>query len=242
MELELGAHRAPTTLRERYRALNDELADVQRSAGRSNVPVTVVAVTKKQQRTIVLEAIDAGIRDIGENYYQEAREKLAGLPAVRKHFLGHVQTNKAKGIVEQFDMVQTVDRLDAGRALARAARNLGKKLPVLVQINISPSERFGAPPDQAERLAEQLREEGLQVDGLMAIGPNTGDQNEVRRAFECAAQTFARVGGSTLSLGMSSDWQEAVRCGSTMIRVGTTLFGARDGKQDVRSSDDEQHV
>jgi pyridoxal phosphate enzyme (YggS family) len=213
-------------LRGRYRALNAELADVTRAAGRRVIP-TVVAVTKTQPRSAVLEAIDAGISDIGENYYQEAREKLAGIPAVRKHFLGHVQTNKAKGIVAEFDMVQTVDRLDAGRALARAARGLGKTLPVLVQINISPTERYGADPDDAERLADQLREEGLQVDGLMAIGPNSTDESEVRRAFERAAEAFSRVGGSTLSLGMSSDWREAVRCGSTMIRVGTSLFGPR---------------
>ena len=216
-------------LRGRYRALNAELADVARAAGRSNVP-TVVAVTKMQPRHVVLEAIDAGIQDIGENYYQEAREKLAGIPPVRKHFLGHVQTNKAKGIVQEFDIVQTVDRLDAGRALAKAARGLGKTLPVLVQVNISATDRYGADPEDAERLADQLREEGLQVDGLMAIGPNSTDESEVRRAFERAAKAFSRVGGSTLSLGMSGDWREAVRCGSTMIRVGTSLFGARVAK------------
>ncbi|MFN2529201.1 MAG: YggS family pyridoxal phosphate-dependent enzyme [Candidatus Baltobacteraceae bacterium] len=216
-------------LRGRYRALNAELADVARAAGRSNVP-TVVAVTKMQPRSVVLDAIDAGIKDIGENYYQEAREKLAGIAPVRKHFLGHVQTNKAKGIVEEFDIVQTVDRLDAGRALAKAARGLGKTLPVLVQINISPTERFGADPEDAERLADQLRKEGLQVDGLMAIGPNSANESEVRRAFERAVQAFSRVGGSTLSLGMSGDWREAVRYGSTMIRVGTSLFGPRAAK------------
>ena len=214
-------------LRERYRALNAELADVKRAAGRSNDPVTVVTVTKTQSHARILEAIEAGATDIGENYVQEAREKLAGLPAVRKHFLGHVQTNKAKGIVEAFDVVQSVDRLDAGRALAKAARSAGKTLAVLVQVNISTTERFGVPPDDAQRLAEQLREEGLIVEGVMAIGPHSGDKNEVLRAFERAAKTFSRVGGKTLSLGMSGDWPQAVRCGSTMIRVGTSIFGPR---------------
>ena len=220
-------------LRGRYRALNAELADVLRAVGRLNDPVTVVAVTKTQPRAIVLEAIDAGVTDIGENYLQEAREKFIGLPPVRKHFLGHVQTNKAKSIVEEFDMVQSVDRLDAGRALAKAARALGRTLPVLVQVNISPSERFGADPQDAERLADQLREEGLQVDGLMAIGPISQDENEVKRSFEIAAAAFSRIGGSMLSLGMSGDWREAVRCGSTMIRVGTSLFGPRARKLEV---------
>lgn len=229
MELELGAGRAPTTLRERFRALNDELAGVKRAAGRSNVPITVVAVTKQQPRGAILEAIDAGIADIGENYFQEARTKFTGLPPVRKHFLGHIQTNKAKGIVEAFDLVQSVDRLDAGRALAKAAQGLGKTLPVLVQVNISPTERYGSDPAQAPRLADQLREAGLEVQGVMAIGPLTEDQSELSRAFERAAEALSAVGGSTLSLGMSGDWQQAVRCGSTMIRIGTTLFGRRPG-------------
>ena len=228
MELELGAPQAPATLHERYRALSFELAEISKAAGRSNVPVTIVAVTKKQPRTRVLEAIDAGATDIGENYLQEARPKYHALPRVRKHFLGHVQTNKARGIVETFDVVQSVDRIDAGRALAKAAEAAGKSLPVLVQLNISKSERYGASPSEAPRLADELRRAGLRVEGVMAIGPLTADQDELRRAFERAATAFSRVGGSTLSLGMTNDWQTAVACGSTMIRIGTSLFGARE--------------
>ncbi|MBV9149084.1 MAG: YggS family pyridoxal phosphate-dependent enzyme, partial [Candidatus Eremiobacteraeota bacterium] len=145
-----------------------------------------------------------------------------------KHFLGHVQTNKARGIVEVFDVVQSVDRLEAGKALAKAAKAAGKALPVLVQVNISRTERHGAPPAEAPRLADQLRESGLNVDGVMAIGPLTSDEDELRRAFERAAAAFARVGGTTLSLGMTNDWRTAVACGSTMIRIGTSLFGARE--------------
>jgi len=230
MGLELGAQRAPAMLRERYRALTDELAEVTRAAGRSNVPVAILAVTKQQSRERILEAIDAGATDIGENYLQEARPKFEALPRVRKHFLGHVQTNKAPGIVQTFDIVQSVDRIDAGRALAKAARAAGKALPVLVQVNISPVERHGASPADAPRLADQLRDEGLKVDGVMAIGPQGCDHDELRRAFERAAAVFARVGGSTLSLGMSTDWREAVACGSTMIRIGASLFGSREAR------------
>ena len=228
MELELGAPRAPATLHERYRALNSELAEISRAAGRSNVPLTIVAVTKAQPRNRVLEAIDAGVTEIGENYFQEARPKYHALPPVRKHFLGHVQTNKARGIVETFDVVQSVDRIEAGQALAKAAKAAGKSLPVLVQINISPTERFGAPPAQAPRLADELREAGLRVEGVMAIGPVTTDQDELKRAFARAATAFSQVGGATLSIGMSGDWRTAVGCGSTMIRIGTALFGARE--------------
>jgi len=232
MELELGARPAPATLHERYRALTDELAKVTRAAGRSNVPVTIVAVTKQQSRRSVLDVIDAGARDIGENYLQEARAKYEALPPVRKHFVGHVQTNKARGIVENFDVVQSVDRIEAGQALAKAVKAAGKSLPVLVQVNISPSERYGAPLAEAPGLAERLRAAGLNVDGVMAIGPMTSDEVELRRAFELAASAFARVGGTTLSLGMTSDWRTAVACGSTMIRIGSALFGAREGNHE----------
>ena len=224
MELE---NRAPSTLRERYLHLLDELAAEKRAAGRSNDPVRIVAVTKKQPRETVLRAIEAGIGEIGENYVQEANGKFGGLPPVRKHFLGHVQTNKAKAIVAAFDSVQSVDRLDAGRALAKAARSSGKPLPVLLQVNVSPVDRFGTKPEEAEHLAEALRREGLDVDGVMAIGPITEDRGEIRRAFERAARAFERVGGTTLSLGMSGDWREAIQAGSTMLRLGTALFGER---------------
>lgn len=189
----------------------------------------VVAVTKRQSVEAIAEALASGISDIGENYLQEARDKFASLPPARKHFIGHLQTNKAKAVVAAFDVVQSVDRIEAGEALSRAAQASGKALDVLVQVNISPVERFGAPPEQAERLAEGLRAlPGLRVDGLMAIGPVVPDRDEILRAFEFAAKTFDHIGGSTLSIGMSGDWREAVRAGSTMLRIGTALFGPRN--------------
>ena len=185
-------------------------------------------MSKRQTVSSVAAAISAGLSDIGENYLQEARAKFSSIPPVRKHFIGHLQTNKAKPVAQLFDVVQSVDRVEAGQALARAARSLGKTLPVLLQINISPSERFGCPPGEAPRLAEALRGlEGLRLDGVMAIGPLGSNLGEISRAFELAAKTFALVGGSTLSIGMSDDWPQAVRAGSTMIRIGTALFGGR---------------
>lgn len=203
------------------------------AALRAEVPahVTIVAVSKFQPAEAVREAIAAGVTDIGENYLQEARAKFPSLPPVRKHFIGHVQTNKAKAVAAAFDSVQSVDRLEAGAALAKAASGLGKCLPVLVQLNISPSERFGCPPDQAEELAEQLRAfESLRVDGVMAIGPITGEKDQLLAAFETAARVWRRIGGPVLSIGMSGDWREAVEAGSTMIRVGTTIFGPRPSR------------
>ena len=200
------------------------------AAGRPSGSVTLLAVTKLHPRDAVLEALAAGISDIGENYLQEAREKYVGLPPVTKHFIGHMQTNKAKAIVGLFDVVQSIDRLDAGLAVARAARTLARSVRVLVQVNISPAERFGIAPADAPRLAAQLRDEGLTVDGVMAIGPLDGD---VDAAFATAQETFAAVGGHTLSLGMSADWERAIHFGSTMIRIGTAIFGSRPVREEV---------
>ncbi len=118
-------------------------------------------------------------------------------------------------------------------ALSRAALEVGKQLPVLMQLNVSPVERFGCPPAEADRLAQTLREQpALRLEGVMAIGPHTATRDEILRAFELAAMTLARVGGSTLSIGMSDDWREAVRAGSTMLRIGEALFGLRPTKED----------
>jgi PLP dependent protein len=198
------------------------------ACGRTPGSVTIVGVSKKQPLESIRSAIRDGLTDIGENYLQEAKLKFPHLPGVRKHFIGHLQTNKAKAVVELFDVVQSVDRIEAGAALDKAAQALGKVLPVLVQVNISPTERFGCPADEAPRLAGALRGfPGLRVDGIMAIGPVSDAADEISGAFELAAKTFALVGGSTLSIGMSGDWRQAVRAGSTMIRLGTALFGSR---------------
>jgi len=229
MKLEVGGgpDGTPNSLAGRIATMRARIADAARRSGRVPEDIELVGVTKKQPRETVACAIDAGLGDIAENYVQEARLKYASLTA-RKHFIGHVQTNKAKAIVETFDVVQTIDRLDAGRAIAKASRALGKPVRTLVQINISPGERFGIGPSDAPALAARLRQdEGLAVDGVMAIGPNTGDREAVGRAFRRAAETLAAVGGVTLSIGMSGDWEEAVGCGSTMLRIGTAIFGER---------------
>ena len=205
-------------------AIDDEVARNDRPAG----SVTLVGVAKRQPLEVVAETIHAGLADVAENYLQEARAAFAALPPVRRHFIGHLQTNKAKAVAELFDVVQSVDSERAGLALANAAERIGKRITVLLQVNISPTERFGCPPEDAPRLADALRAHAaLQFDGIMAIGPLDQSGEEISRAFALAAKTFDRVGGTTLSIGMSGDWREAVRAGSTMVRVGTALFGGR---------------
>ena len=219
---------ATESIAERVATLRDRVDAAARSAGREPGSIAILAVTKTQPRDAVISAIEAGLIDIGENYVQEAQAKYAALPPSTKHFIGHVQTNKSKAIVSLFDVVQSVDRLAAGLALAKAARSLGRTPRVLVQVNVSPTERFGASPAEAPELAARLRDEGLDVDGVMAIGPLEGD---VDAAFESARATFERVGGTTLSLGMSGDWERAIRHGSTMVRVGTAIFGPRSPRE-----------
>ena len=215
-------------VRARFVALRAEVERETLAAGRPEGSVTILGVSKKQSVEAIAQAIAAGLSDIGENYLQEAAAKFDALPPVRKHFIGHVQTNKARRIVELFDVVQSVDRLDAGVALARAAERAGRVLPVLIQLNISPTERFGCPPEEVECLADELRAQtALRLDGVMAIAPLASDPQEIAAAFGLAAKTFGQVGGSTLSMGMSGDWRAAVRAGSTMLRIGTSLFGER---------------
>jgi pyridoxal phosphate enzyme (YggS family) len=209
-------------------ALRARVDEVAVAHGRAPDSVSILGVTKTQSREAVIAATVAGLTDVGENYLQEARAKYVDLPPVRTHFIGHMQTNKAKAVAALFDVVQSVDRLEAGLALAKAAQSLGKPLHVLVQVNISPQDRFGVTPAEAPMLAERLRGEGLLVDGVMAIGPLEGS---VEDAFALAHATFERVGGTTLSLGMSGDWERAIAHGSTMIRIGSAIFGARPAKE-----------
>jgi pyridoxal phosphate enzyme (YggS family) len=215
-----------TTIAQRYHKL------------RAEVPahVTIVAVSKFQPPEAIAEAMAAGVRDFGENYAQEAVRKFAdpGLAAasLTKHFIGHVQTNKAKAIAAAFDVVQSVDRPQAADALAKAAAELGKTLAVFLQVNISPAERFGCAPAHATELAAHIRGlEHLRLDGVMAIGPVTGDRPAVLQAFGLAAKAREETGVSALSIGMSGDWPDAVAAGSTMIRIGTGIFGPRPARR-----------
>lgn len=232
MELALEAPmHASTTIADRVDRLRKEVAEVTRAANRNPEEITIVAVSKLKPRELVFDAYEAGVRAFAENHVQEALPKLSGLPRdAQRHFIGHIQTNKAKPIAAEFDLVQSVDRLEAGLALAKASRALGKTLRVLVQLNVSSAERQGMQPEQAPATAEQLRAEGLDVAGTMAMAPFTDDRRIVRDAFLRAAEAHARIGGPILSLGMSADWPIAIECGSTMIRIGTAIFGPRPRK------------
>lgn len=198
-------------------------------------PLTVVAAVKTQHVQAINEAIAAGITDIGDNHVQEFRDKYAeicGCP--RRHFIGHLQTNKLKYLVGRCDLYQSVDRLSLAEELSKKSAAAGVTSNVLLQINAGNEEtKGGFSFEEIERGYSTIKNlPSLNVQGLMAMLPFTDDQTLLRTLATQVRQVFDRLKADNgdikyLSMGMSGDWRLCVECGSNMIRVGTTLFGAR---------------
>ena len=198
--------------------------------------VTVVAVSKSQGPEAIREAQAAGCRDFGESYVQEALPKLAALadlPATW-HYIGHLQTNKARDIAQRFDWVHGVDRARAAAALAKARPAARAPLNVCIQVNISgEATKGGVHPDHALALGREVAAmPQLRLRGLMGMASPTTDARERRRQFRLLRETADAIRASglpidTLSMGMSDDFEAAVAEGSTMVRIGTAIFGAR---------------
>jgi len=214
----------------------ENLAEVKRRianacvrSGRAANTVTLVAVTKVFPADYVTQAIAAGATDVGENRVQEARDKkplVAG--SARWHLIGHLQSNKAKDAVRLFDMIQTVDSLDLGQKIARAAEGAGKRQEVLLQVNVGGEEqKSGAPAADAESLARALRGiDALELRGLMTIPP-IGEPEETRRYFRQLRSMRDTLGLDQLSMGMTDDFEIAIEEGATIVRVGRAIFGSR---------------
>jgi pyridoxal phosphate enzyme (YggS family) len=196
------------------------------AAGGDEAAITLVAVTKGFGPGAVLAAAQAGLPDVGENYAQELVAKAATAPGgMRWHFLGPVQRNKVALLAPHVHLWQAIDRRAAGQAVGR--RQPGAR--VLVQVNVTGQEgRHGCPPDDAAALVGALREDGLDVRGLMAVGPG-GEPEAARPVFRHLAALARQLGLSELSMGMSDDLEVAVQEGATMVRVGRALFGPRSG-------------
>jgi len=205
------------------------IAAAAKAAGRAADSVALVAVSKTMPAEAVAEALAAGHRLFGENRVQEAQAKFPALraqfPDLRLHLIGHLQTNKAEEAVETFDLIETVDRPKLADALAKAMAKLGRPIPVYVQVNTGEEPQKGgvAPPD-AEALLAECSRLGLAVRGLMCIPPA---DEEPAPHFALLADMARRFGLSELSMGMSADFEPAIRLGATHVRVGTAIFGAR---------------
>jgi pyridoxal phosphate enzyme (YggS family) len=214
-------------------SVGESLAAVRRriTAAGGGRPVTIVAVTKGFGVEAVAAAVAAGVRDIGENYAQELLAKVPGAPqGVRWHFLGPVQTNKVGRLSALVDTWHAVDRPVAGDAIARHRPGAA----VFVQVNVAGEDtKHGCRPAVAPGLVEHLRQRGLDVRGLMTIGP-AGDRPASRAAFRRLAALAREVGAEELSMGMSDDFDIAVEEGATTVRLGRVLFGPRPGAGPAR--------
>ena len=219
--------------------IRERMAAAARRAGRDPGSVRLVAVSKRVPVERISEAVAAGQLLFGENYLQEAEEKIGQLPpSAQWHFIGHLQSNKAKAAAELFAMIETVDRLKLARALDKHAAEANRLLPVLVQVNVGREEqKAGALPEAAEALLREMAVlPNLQVRGLMTMPPFFDAPETVRpffRALRCLSEKLASKGllgihgPVELSMGMSGDFEVAIEEGATLVRVGTALFGPR---------------
>lgn len=200
-------------------------------ASRDAADVTLIAVSKTQPDDAVFAALALGHRVFGENRVQEATARWAprraALPGLELRLIGPLQTNKAEEALCLFDVVESLDRDRLARALADAGQKLGVRPRVLVQVNTGAEpQKAGVHPLHADALIAEAREtHGLQVEGLMCIPPV---EEEPGLHFALLAKIAARNGLSVLSMGMSGDYETAIRFGATHVRVGTALFGERN--------------
>jgi len=202
------------------------------AAGRRAEDVELVVVSKNRTEEELLAAIRGGARHIGENRVQEAEKKRGSIPEeVTFRLIGHLQRNKAAKAIEIFDSVDSVDSIRLAGKLSGELEKINGNMPVLVQINSSGEDtKSGFEPEEAEGALEEIEQmTGLEVKGLMTIGPLTVDESRIRRAFETTRELFERLkagrdGFDVLSMGMTSDYRIAVEEGSTMIRVGRAVF------------------
>lgn len=227
--------------------LTDNLARVRERvrraaerAGRSPEEVTIVAVTKGVDAPTVQAALELGVADIGENRVQEARAKFPELvfpPGARRHMIGHLQSNKVRHALQLFDLIHSLDRPSLGEALSRRATALGVEVPVLVQVNVAgEATKHGVAPERVlDFVREMAKLPGLRIEGLMTMAPFAEDPETVRPVFrrlrelrdQVAEADIQGVHMHCLSMGMTNDFEVAVEEGSTMVRIGTALFGKR---------------
>jgi pyridoxal phosphate enzyme (YggS family) len=223
--------------------IRERMASVARRSGRDPADVKLMAVSKTFPAEAIRQAYAAGQRLFGENRVQEyagKAESLRDLPGFEMHLIGHLQSNKARKAAELFAAVDSVDSVKLAERLNASAADLGRELPVLIEINIGGEEvKAGVAPDSAELedlLASASRFTDLQICGLMTVPPFTDDPEGARPYFrrlrelrdQIAARNLPGVTMDELSMGMSHDFEVAVEEGSTCVRIGTAIFGARE--------------
>jgi pyridoxal phosphate enzyme (YggS family) len=223
-------------IRQNLEEIKRRIADAARLAGRDPADVQLVAVTKTVGLERLRQAVAAGQTLFGENYVQEAKTKIASLgPGLTWHFIGHLQSNKAKAAVELFDLIHSVDRASLAQALEQAVARADKIQNILLQVNVAgEASKSGTAPEHAEDLLREISKmPHLRVLGLMTMPPWFDDPERVRPYFRALRELRDRLRGlhlaelPELSMGMTGDFEAAVSEGATLVRIGTAIFGQR---------------
>jgi pyridoxal phosphate enzyme (YggS family) len=215
-------------VRSNYFRILDRIHHAAARSGRDAATIRLIAVTKTVSPDIIRQAAESGIKHVGENRLQEALSKkqaLADLP-LTWHFIGHLQTNKAKKAAAHFDWIQSVDRVELAAKLQETA---SKQLPVLVEVKLHEEpNKSGVDEETLPDLVENIRRNArLELRGLMAIPPFSDAAEDSRPYFRRLRELAEQFGLSELSMGMSHDFEVAIDEGATMVRIGTALFGER---------------
>jgi pyridoxal phosphate enzyme (YggS family) len=229
---------------QRLAQVRADIADSAQKAGRRAEDVRLIAVSKTQPAAYVAAAVQAGQRDFGENTLQDALTKIPQFAGqgLDWHFIGHLQSNKAKLVPGNFAWLHSLDSASLAQRLSRKVAETGAPLQTLIEVNITrDANKHGVLAEALFPLLDELLRvplPGIALRGLMAIGPYPASDVELRRAFAAvrrlrddAAQHYPLPGFTELSMGMSGDYAAAIKEGSTMVRIGTAIFGARDDTQ-----------
>ena len=226
------------TIRDHLNEVRENIQKACEKAGRSPQEVTLIAVSKTKPLFMLEEAYEAGARDFGENKVQEILEKHPKMPEdARFHMIGHLQRNKVKQVLPHAVLIHSVDSYRLAEQISQEAGKLGITAKILLEVNVAKEEsKFGMMPEDVEKMAGQIAAlPHFQIEGLMTIAPFVDDPEKNRPVFRKVYQlsvdikkkNIDNVNMGVLSMGMTGDYQVAVEEGSTMIRVGTGIFGAR---------------
>lgn len=228
------------SIAENIRTVTNDVEHLEQHYGRQKGAVTLIAASKTQSVERIVEAYQAGVRNFGENYLQEALEKQRQLsrPEIVWHFIGPIQSRKARDIAAHFDWVHSIDRLVVAEKLSRSRAAEAAPLKVCIQVDIdNEPNKSGVSKDQVEVLAEQINLlPGIELRGLMCLPKSEKQLPQQRIAFQQLAQLLKKLQTripqmDTLSMGMTQDMEAAIIEGATFVRVGTGIFGPRKPKQ-----------
>lgn len=219
---------------ENFNRIVNEMEEAKAKFRKPTEEITLMAVTKTVAPEAVNHAIGCGIRVLGENRVQEYLSKKEFYrPEAEMHFIGHLQTNKVKYIIDDMKLIHSVDSIRLATEINRHAKRVNKIQDVLIEVNVGgEASKSGVAPDALEELLYQVAElPNVHVKGLMTIPPVTGDEKflfEMQQLYlDISSKKIDNIDMEILSMGMSDDFADAIRYGSTLVRIGTALFGAR---------------